>query len=220
MSELAQWVEQITGHRPRDLALFERALTHPSRGGKDYQRLEFLGDRVLGLAVADWLIATFPDEPEGQLSTRLHALVSGAICADVARGFDIQGQVRLGQQAQNDGAFASDNVLGDVMEAIIGALYLDTDYPTAADFVRRAWSDRVGSVARPPKHPKAELQEWAAANNRKPPVYEVIERSGPEHAPRFVIKVSIRGLGEAEARGANKQEAEREAAKAMLGKIS
>lgn len=220
MSSLAVWVEDITGHRPRDLALFERALTHPSRGGADYQRLEFLGDRVLGLAVADWLLESFPDEPEGQLSTRLHALVSGAICADVARGFDVQGQVRLGTQAQNDGAFASDNVLGDVMEAIIGALYLDTDYPTAAAFVRRAWGDRVASVARPPKHPKAALQEWAAANNRKPPVYEVVERSGPEHAPRFVIRVSVRGVGEAEAKGANKQEAEREAAKTLLGQIS
>lgn len=220
MSSLAAWVQDITGHRPRDLALFERALTHPSRGGADYQRLEFLGDRVLGLAVADWLIETFPDEPEGQLSTRLHALVSGAICADVARGFDVQSQVRLGTQAQNDGAFGSDNVLGDVMEAIIGALYLDTDYPTAAAFVRQAWGDRVASVARPPKHPKAALQEWAAANNRKPPVYEVVERSGPEHAPRFVIRVSVRGVGEAEARGANKQEAEREAAKTLLGRIS
>lgn len=219
MSDTAAWIEAIAGHRPRDPALFERALTHPSRGGADYQRLEFLGDRVLGLAVADWLIETFPDEPEGKLSTRLHALVSGDMCADVARGFNVQAQVRLGQQAQNDGAFASDNVLGDVMEAIIGALYLDTDYAAAAAFVRRAWGDRVASVARPPKHPKAELQEWAAANNRKPPVYEVVERSGPEHAPRFVIRVSVRGVGEAEAKGANKQEAEREAAKALLSRL-
>lgn len=216
MSDIARWVETATGHKPHDAALFERALTHSSRGGEDYQRLEFLGDRVLGLAIADWLIETFPDEPEGKLSTRLHALVSGEVCADIARALGAGSQVKLGQQALNDGVFDSDNVLGDVMEAIIGALYLDAGFEAATAFVRRAWGNRVELVSRPPKHPKAELQEWAAANNRKPPAYELVSRTGPEHAPRFLMRVSVRGIGEAEGDGASKQEAEKAAAQALL----
>lgn len=220
MSDSARWVEAATGHKPRDMALFDRALTHSSRGGEDYQRLEFLGDRVLGLAVADWLIETFPDEPEGKLSTRLHALVSGEMCADIARTLGAGSQVKLGQQALNDGVFDSDNVLGDVMEAIIGALYLDAGFEAATAFIRRAWGDRVEFVSRPPKHPKAELQEWAAANNRKPPAYELVSRTGPEHAPRFVMRVSVRGIGDAQAEGASKQEAEKAAARALLETVA
>lgn len=214
--DLAAWVTATTGRAPRDLKLFERALTHPSRGGADYQRLEFLGDRVLGLVIADWLIEKFPDEPEGKLSDRLHALVAGPVCADLARELGVSARLRLGQQAQNDGVFESGHVLGDVMEAIIGAFYLDAGFAPATAFVRQVWGDRVERLARPPKHPKAALQEWAAANNRKPPAYELVERSGPEHAPRFLIRVTVRGVGDADGHGASKQEAETAAAKAML----
>lgn len=219
MSDLAGWIEQATGHRPADAALFERALTHSSRGPDHYERLEFLGDRVLGLSVAAWLYELFPHEPEGKLSRRFNELVSGSACAEVARELGVGAQVRLGKQARDDGASDSDNVLGDIVEALIGAIFLEAGFEAAERFVRRAWAVRVDLGARAPKHPKSALQEWAAANERKPPVYELKSRSGPHHSPTFIVEVSIRGVGEASAEGPSKQEAETEAAKALLEKL-
>ena len=213
------WIEATLGHRPRDLALFERALTHSSRGDDHYERLEFLGDRVLGLVIAEWLYALFPQEPEGKLSRRLNALVSGEVCAEIARELGLGRQMRLGKQAREDGAADSDNVLGDIVEALLGALYLEAGLDAAAAFVHRAWGARVSSHDQAPKHPKSALQEWAAANERKAPVYELKHRSGPHHAPRFVVEVEINGVGTASAEGLSKQEAETEAAKALLGKL-
>jgi len=220
MTDLAQWIEKATGHRPADPALFERALTHSSRGDENYERLEFLGDRVLGLVIADWLYELFPAEPEGKLSRRLNVLVSRATCAEVARDLDLAGQMRLGKQARDDGAFESDNVLGDMVESLIGALWLEAGFERSKAFIRSAWGDRVSRRDSAPMHPKSALQEWAAANDRKAPVYEVIGRSGPHHAPTFVVKVSIRGVGEAEAEGLTKQEAETEAAQALLEQLT
>ena len=219
MVKLADWVEQTLGHRPKDLALFERALTHSSHGDEHYERLEFLGDRVLGLAVATWLFELFPDEPEGKLSRRLNALVAGETCAEVARQIGIASQLRLGKQAREDGASDSDNVLGDVVEALIGALYIEAGFTAAAGFVTRAWDDRVNTRDKAPKHPKSFLQEWAAANNRKPPVYQLSDRRGPHHAPRFVVEVEIKGIGTASAEGTSKQEAETAAAAKLLEQL-
>ena len=216
----ASWIERTLGYRPVDLALFERALTHSSHGDEHYERLEFLGDRVLGLAVATWLYELFPEEPEGKLSRRLNALVAGESCAEVAREIGLADRLRLGKQAREDGASDSDNVLGDVVESLIGALYLEGGYPAAAAFVRRAWSDRVSTRDKAPKHPKSALQEWAAANNRKPPVYQLADRTGPHHAPRFVVEVEIRGIGSASAEGASKQEAETAAAALLMEQLS
>src|SRR4030095_2018730 len=132
---------------------------------------EFLGDRVLGLVIADWLYALFPTESEGMLSTRLNSLVSRETCAEVGRALSVGEQDLLGKQARDDGAADSDNVVGDIVEALIGALYLEGGVETAQRFIRRAWADRVNDSA--PRHPKAVLQEWAAAHNRKLPVYLV-----------------------------------------------
>ena len=216
---IADWVEQTLGHRPEDVTLFERALTHSSRGDEHYERLEFLGDRVLGLTIASWLYELFPDEPEGKLSRRLNALVSGETCAEIARELGLGDRLILGKQARDDGAADSDNVLGDVTEALIGALFLEAGLEPAAAFIRRTWNGRVDTQDRAPKHPKSRLQEWAAANDRKPPVYQLTSRTGPHHAPRFVVEVSIKGVGEASAEGTSKQEAETEAAKALLEKL-
>jgi ribonuclease-3 len=220
MADLARWLEENVGHRPADLALFERALTHSSRSEENYERLEFLGDRVLGLAIASWLYELFPDEPEGKLSKRLNVLVSRATCAEVGRELGLAARMRLGKQARDDGAFESDNVLGDMVESLIGALWLEEGFEAASAFIRKAWADRVDRHDSAPQHPKSMLQEWAAANHRKPPAYEVVGRSGPQHAPTFVVKVSIRGVGEAEAEGLTKQEAETEAAQALLEQLS
>ena len=217
--DLAGWISSTFGHRPGALAGYERALTHGSQAAANYERLEFLGDRVLGLCMAEWLFELFPGEPEGALSKRLNALVTGAVCADVARGLGVSAQLKLGKQARDDGASDSDNVLGDVMEALIGAWYREAGLDAARVFVRQAWGDRVKAGAKAPQHPKSQLQEWAAAHNRKPPEYRIVERTGPGHAPRFTIAVSIGKLAEATAEGTSKQEAETAAAKALLEKL-
>lgn len=219
MGSLPAWLEATLGHKPVDPALFERALTHASHNEGNYERLEFLGDRVLGVIIADWLYTLFPDEPEGALSRRLNVLVSRDTCAEVARKVGLAPYLKLGKQALSDGAFESDNILGDAVESLIGALWLDGGLPAAQAFIRKAWADRVDSHDKAPKHPKSALQEWAAANNRKAPAYEIVGRSGPHHAPTFVVKVSIKGVGEAEAEGLNKQEAETAAAEALLEKL-
>jgi ribonuclease-3 len=220
MAALSQWVEETLGHKPKDEALFSRAVTHSSHSDHDdYERLEYLGDRVLGLSVASWLFELFPAEPEGKLSRRLNALVAGETCAEIGRELGVPQVLRLGKQARDDGASDSDNVVGDVVEALIGALYLERGFEAAAAFVRRAWGERVNTHDKAPKHPKSALQEWAAANNRKPPAYQLVERTGPHHAPRFVVEVEIRGIGSARAEGDSKQEAETSAAAQLMEQL-
>ncbi|WP_129791028.1 ribonuclease III [Sphingosinicella sp. CPCC 101087] len=216
---LAQWLEDRTGHRPKDLALFELAMTHSSKSERNYERLEFLGDRVLGLATAAQLYALFPEEPEGKLSRRLNVLVSRATCAQVGRDIGVPTQMRLGKQAREDGAHDSDNILGDTVEALIGAIFLDAGFTAAEKVVQRLWVAYVGELERAPKHPKSELQEWAAANDRRPPVYALVGRSGPHHSPRFVVEVSIPGAGDARGEGTTKQEAETAAAETLLEQV-
>lgn len=217
--DFARWIEDTLGAPPRDRALYERATTHSSREESDYERLEFLGDRVLGLVMARWLYKRYPDEPEGKLSWRLNALVAGSVCAEIGREMGLRPHLRLGKQAREDGAADSDNVLGDVVEALIGALYIDHGFDAAERFVRARWEGRLDDQRRAPQHPKSALQEWAAAHRRKPPVYAVTAREGPQHNPRFTITVSIKGAGEASAEGTSKQEAETAAAKALLEQL-
>ena len=219
-ASLAAWVEATLGHAPRELALYDRALTHGSHAAANYERLEFLGDRVLGLVIAEWLYDLFEGEPEGQLSKRLNALVTGPACAAVARAIGVPARLKLGKQARDDGAVDSDNVLGDAMEALIGALYRDHGLDAARQAVRRLWGDGVTTQTRAPQHPKSALQEWAAAHNRRPPDYTLVDRSGPHHAPVFTVRVTIGKLAEASASGTSKQEAETAAAAALLAQLA
>lgn len=216
--DLTGWIEQRLGHAPRDLTLFARAVTHGSREEADYQRLEFLGDRVLGLVIARWLYELFAHEPEGKLSRRLNVLVSGEVCAAVARDLDLKPNLRLGKQARDDGAAASDNVLGDVMEALLGASFVESGFDATRDLVRALWRELVEGHAGRSKHPKSALQEWAAGNQRRPPEYELIGRSGPDHAASFTVRVKVHKVGEAEASANSKQEAETEAARKFMEK--
>lgn len=224
-SALGDWLADVLGMRPRKLALYERALTHGSHsagpgGGESYQRLEFLGDRVLGLAVARWLYADFPLEPEGALSRRLNGLVTGEVCAQVARDIGVRPHLRLGSQARDDGGADSDNILGDVTEALIGALYLDGGFDAADTFIQARWGRFVAGQDAAPRHPKSALQEWAAANNRRTPTYQLVERAGPDHAPRFTVRADVGPAGEASATGSSKQEAETAAATALLAVVT
>ena len=217
MTGLAEWIETALGVAPRDLSLYEQALTHaPLNVQRNYQRLEFLGDRVLGLVVAKWLFEEFPDEREGPLSHRFMILVSGATCAAVAREIGVKSRLRLNKQGLDDGIFDRDNLLGDVIEALIAVVYLEHGFDAATAIVRRYWTARVKGQTHAPRHPKSLLHEWADAHGRKSPVYSLIKRTGPEHAPHFEVEASVGSAGRATGLGRSKQEAETAAAEALL----
>jgi ribonuclease-3 len=209
------WLAE-TGFTVRDEARWRAALTHGSMGeAVNYERLEWLGDRVLGLAVSHWLFER-SDAAEGQLAQRLNALVSRDACASIAREINVPAHARLGKQARDDGAHDSDNVLGDVMEALLGANFLDAGFDPTRDLIRLLWRDAVEGRRGRSKHPKSALQEWAAGNRRKAPEYEIIDRSGPDHSARFTVRVRVLNVGEAEATAASKQQAETAAAAAFM----
>lgn len=220
MIDIPPFVGEVLGGEPREAQLFERALTHGSHGRDTYERLEFLGDRVLGLIIAGWLYQRFPNEPEGKLSRRFNVLVARETCGDVGRAIDLPRFIRLGPQAREDRANMSDNVVGDVVEAIIGAIYLDGGLERAEQFVKTNWAAFLDGQRKAPVHPKSELQEVAAEKRLGVPLYELVARFGPHHAPRFRVKVSLAHHGEAEAEGPSKQDAETAAAAALLEKIS
>ena len=209
----------LAGRAPSDELLWLEALTHGSTGqARDYQRLEFLGDRVLGLAIAQWLFS-LDHADEGSLSQRLNALVSRTSCAAVARSIDLGTHIRLGKQARDDGGQDSDNILGDVMEALIGASFVTQGFDATAAMIRRLWADLVAGTAGKAKHPKSALQEWAAGNRKKVPEYRLVERFGPDHAARFTVAVSVKGVGEAEATGNSMRDAETAAAEAFMARF-
>jgi ribonuclease-3 len=210
------FLARLAGRAPVDEPLWLEALTHGSTGHeRNYERLEFLGDRVLGLAIAEWLHELGTGD-QGKLSLRLNALVSRTMCAGIAREIGLGPHIQLGKQARDDGARDSDNILGDVMEALIGACFVTHGFDAAREMVRQLWRDAVTGQAGSTKHPKSALQEWAATNKRKTPQYRVLDRSGPDHAARFTVTVSVHGIGEAEGDGSSKQEAETAAAAAFL----
>ena len=214
-SETRKWLEDI-GFTIGDENLWQAALTHGSMDEKDdYERLEFLGDRVLGLSIAHWLYEQ-SEAPEGKLAQRLNAIVSREMCATVARGIHLADHMRISKQARADGGKDSDNILGDVMESLLGAQYLDNGFTAARSLIHVLWRPALESGAGESKHPKSALQEWAAGNRRKPPQYEVVERSGPDHAARFTVRVSVHKVGEATGMANSKGEAEKAAAKKFM----
>jgi ribonuclease-3 len=210
------FLTRLAGREPADPALWLEGLTHGSTGqARNYERLEFLGDRVLGLAIAEWLHELGTGD-EGKLSQRLNALVSRTTCAEVARAIGLAPHMLLGKQAREDGGQDSDNILGDVMEALLGACFLEQGFEATRDLVRQLWADAVTGQTGQRKHPKSALQEWAAGNRRRTPEYRLVMRSGPDHAARFTVEVAVKGVGEAEATGTSKQEAETLAAEEFL----
>ncbi|MHB9878960.1 ribonuclease III [Pacificimonas sp. ICDLI1SI03] len=220
MNALAQWAERELGHRFTNPDLVRTALTHSSGGsgrGDNYERLEFLGDRVLGCVMAEWLYRDF-HESERDMARRFATLVDKKSCAAVARQIGAADHVLIDASARNAGVHQSDNLLGDVCEALIGALYLDGGMPAATAFVRRQWTGRIGEDKAPPRDPKSQLQEWAQGRGRPLPTYRVTWREGPDHAPSFRVEVAVRGVEPVEAQGSSKQEAEKAAALAMLNR--
>lgn len=219
IDDIGAFVRERLNHEARDPSLFDLAFTHASAGNANYERLEFLGDRVLGMVIAEALYRRYPNEPEGNLSKRFNGLVDRETCAENGREIGVPALLRLGKQAREDGASQSGNVVGDVVEALIGALFIDGGIEAAKAFILKLWEPDLASQRRAPQHPKSALQELAAAKGVKAPIYEVVSRTGAHHAPRFTVRVQVPKLGEATAEGTSKQEAETSAAAALLSHL-
>lgn len=215
-------IEARIGHVFADRDLLARALTHPSalsgveKREKSYQRLEFLGDRVLGLAVAGMLYEAMPTEDEGSLSRRLSDLVRAETCAEVAVALDLGAGVRVGPTESQMAVGKRAGVLADLCEAVIGAIHLDAGWEAAEAFVARNWQDRLAAGAPAQRDAKSALQEWAQGRGLPTPVYRQVDRSGPDHAPVFTMAVVIPGLADGRGQGSAKRPAEIAAATAVL----
>ncbi|WP_244511872.1 ribonuclease III [Bosea robiniae] len=212
-------LEAVLGHRFADQSLLATALTHMSAEDSrlaSYQRLEFLGDRVLGLSVAELLFRQFPQSEEGNLSRRLADLVRKETCAEVAEGWNLGQFMRLGEGEILGGARKNKAILADACEAIIGAVFIDGGYEAARALIERAFGERMLKPVRPLRDAKTALQEWAQGKGYPTPTYSERGRSGPDHAPVFVVAAKITGLADAEARGPSKRLAEQAAAEAFL----
>ncbi len=210
------------GHRFAQPELLLRAVTHSSMSSptrEDNQRLEFLGDRVLGLVMSEALLARDTAATEGQLAPRFNALVRKETCADVAKAIDVGAVLKLGRSEMMSGGRRKQALLGDAMEAVIAAVYLDAGFDAARDMVLRLWGKRIDDVKADARDAKTALQEWAQARGLKPPKYVEVSRSGPDHAPVFTIAVEL-DSGESErATAGSKRQAEQAAAKALLARL-
>jgi ribonuclease-3 len=215
-------LEARLGHKFADPDLLDRALTHSSaiaparRLAQSYQRLEFLGDRVLGLVVADLLYRKLPKASEGDLSRSLNALVRKETCAAIARDLGLGQEMNLGDSEARTGGAEKDAILGDVMEAVIGAVYIDGGLDIAYELVRRLFSDRISQSHNDRADAKTTLQEWAQGRGLEPPTYVEVARTGPDHAPEFTIAVKLEGYEELTSTGPSKKAAEHKAAEAFL----
>jgi ribonuclease-3 len=220
LSAVHKALAERLGHDFRDPSLLLRALTHGSRGGgADNQRLEFLGDRVLGLVVAEALLEADPQADEGRIAPRFNALVRRETCAEVARGIDLGSGLKLGRSEMIGGGRKKEALLADAMEAVIAAVYLDGGLEAARGVVLRLWGDRIAAAPEDARDAKSALQEWAQARGLVPPDYVLVSREGPDHAPRFVIEARL-STGEMQrAEGATKRAAEHAAAAALLGRL-
>jgi len=219
-------IEGRIGHKFAKRTLLATAFTHVSalnpakrHRADSYQRMEFLGDHVLGLVVSDMLYQAFPRADEGELSKRLADLVRKETCADVAKSLGLGEDIKLGAVGKPSAeARLRESVLGDICEAVIGAIYIDGGYPAASAFVEKHWTERMHKHRRPMRDAKTALQEWAQSKGLPTPVYREVERTGPHHDPQFRVAVSLPGLDLAEGLGGSKRAAEKSAALAMLAR--
>jgi ribonuclease III len=217
-------LEASLGHRFERPELLDQALTHSSAshlaavrqgGGGSYERLEFLGDRILGLIIAEMVLAAYPDEAEGALARRHAELVRKETLAAVAGEIDLARYVRL-PLIEEPAARRNPGLLADVCEAVIAALYLDGGFDVARKFIVHHWTARMAAALAPPKDPKTALQEWAQGRGRKLPTYRLLKAEGPSHHPVFTVAVEVDGLTEQTASGASKRQAEAAAASLLL----
>lgn len=210
----------LTGHRFNDVSLASGALQHPSLGNeasrRRYERLEFLGDRILALSIAELLYTRFPDEPEGALSKRLVALVRREALAEVAEDADLYSYIHAAPSARSEQGRARESMLADACEAVIGALFLDGGLEPARAFVHRKWEPLLDKAINPPRDPKTALQEWYQGKGLERPRYTVVGQTGPAHAPVFTIEVSAPDGHRVQAEGSSKRAGEQAAATQLL----
>ncbi len=213
-------LEERLGYRFKDIALLDQALTHKSavtgRKHASNQRLEFLGDRVLGLAVAEMLFVSYPGNLEGEMSQRHTALVRNETCVEVAQLLGLGAHLRLGAGERNAGGERNPSILGDACEAVMGAIFLDGGYEPAKEMIQRYWRPLMSASVQAPRDAKALLQEWALARGLPVPSYREVERTGPDHKPLFRVLLELPGILPVDGVGPSKREAERAAASAML----
>jgi ribonuclease-3 len=216
-------LESRLGYQFRDSGLAAVALTHLSSQSaaaqgrtQSYQRLEFLGDRVLGIVIADCLYAAFPQASEGELSIRFAKLVRRETCAEIAAEWDVGPHVALGVGEAQGGGRKKAAILADVCESLIGAVFVDGGYEAAHALIVRAWGDRLTAAAEPARDAKTALQEWAQARGLAAPGYEEVSRKGPDHAPQFVMRVVVAGFEPEHGGASSKRAAEQAAAQAFL----
>ena len=212
-------LEEKTRHTFRDLGRLERALTHSSArpsAGSDYERLEFLGDRVLGLVIAELLFRAYPTASEGELSLRLNSLVNADTCAAVADEIGLHEFIRTGSDVKGLADKRLKSLRADVVESLIATIYLDGGLEAAQPFIEHYWNARSREIHSAQRDPKTELQEWAHQQNGAQPIYTVVERTGPDHDPQFTVKVDVKGFAPAVGVGRSKRIAEQDAAVALL----
>jgi ribonuclease-3 len=210
-------LEKRIHHEFSDPRLLKTALTHSSTAAEyNYERLEFLGDRVLGLVIAELLYKRFPKESEGDLAKRLAALVQGSFLATIAAEMNLGNHIALSDSEAQAGGAQNEHILADVFESLIGALYLDGGFKKCQDLIHDLWQDKLDVMKKPPQHPKTKIQEWAQSLGLPLPVYEIIEQSGPDHAPVFEIEIRVEGHPPVRAKGRSRQLAEKEAAREFL----
>jgi len=220
-AELAAFSQRL-GHRFAQPEMLIRAVTHSSIVSPhrdDNQRLEFLGDRVLGLVMAEALLKADPTAPEGLLAPRYNALVRREACADVARQIDLGAVLKLGRSEMKSGGRRKEALLADAMEAVIAAVYQDGGFDAARAAVLRLWGERIHNVAADARDAKTALQEWAQARGETPPNYVEIARTGPDHQPQFTIEVRLASGPSEQATAGSKRQAEQAAATALLKKV-
>lgn len=197
--------------------LLAEALTHPSSGhSHSYERLEFVGDRVLGLVIAEWLYDNYPDATEGEIAPKLNELVRKETCADVATNLGLGEHIVLARGEVDSGGRSKKSILGDVTESVIAAIYFDGGIDAASQFIHQHWASMFGAADDITIDVKTRLQEWAQGNGRQLPEYVVKNREGPDHAPVFTVEVTVAGYPSAEGMGTSKRSAEQAAAGALL----
>ena len=220
-AELDAFCERL-GHRFQDVGLLVRAVTHASMSSAtrpDNQRQEFLGDRVLGLVIAEALLGADQDANEGLLAPRFNALVRKETCAEIAREIDLGAVLRLGRSEMMSGGRRKNALLGDAMEAVIAAVYQDAGFDAARAVILKHWQRRIETVKDDARDAKTSLQEWAQARRQPPPTYTEVERSGPDHAPIFTIEAKLADGQSERASAASKRAAEQAAARALLKRV-
>ncbi len=220
MSSQYSELYEILGYSFKDESLIREALTHPSlEGTPSYQRLEFIGDRVLGLAIAAWMFELHPNTDEGGLASRHTNLVRREACAKIAADLKLGDFIHMAKSSEDTGGRKRETIIADVCESVIGAIYLEAGYLEAEKFIRKFWHEMAHNVKVAKRDAKTRLQELVQSRGKSTPVYTTIDKKGPDHQPTFTIAVSVQGEGEETAKGFSKRDAEQLAAEKILKRL-